>query len=81
MVRAKILHFTAFIFAMVSFEMPSPAGQIETSDSSIVWQAGIDGVEIEWAPDGSFNRIYSRFLLSTGGVPGQEGSFQGTNNS
>ena len=37
------------------------AGQVEETDASIVWQAGIDGVEIEWGPDGSFSRIYSRF--------------------
>jgi len=37
------------------------AGQIEATDTSIVWQAGIDGVEIEWGTDGSFNRIYSRY--------------------
>jgi hypothetical protein len=37
------------------------AGQVEATDASIVWQAGIDGVEIEWGSDGSFSRIYSRF--------------------
>ena len=38
------------------------AGEVTSNtDGTTVWQAGIDGVEIEWAPDGSFNRIYSRF--------------------
>ena len=37
------------------------AGEIQSNDSGTIWQAGIDGVEIEWGPDGSFSRIYSRF--------------------
>lgn len=37
------------------------AGDLKAqADGTTVWQAGIDGVEIEWAPDGSINRIYSR---------------------
>jgi len=37
------------------------AGEIETkADGHTIWQAGIDGVEMEFAPDGSFERIYSR---------------------
>jgi hypothetical protein len=38
------------------------AGDVSTKpDGSTVWQAGVDGVEIEWAADGSFNRIYSLY--------------------
>jgi hypothetical protein len=38
------------------------AGEVkEGADGGAVWQAGIDGVEIEWGSDSSFNRIYSRF--------------------
>ena len=38
------------------------AGEIKRdTDKDVLWQAGIDGVEIEWAPDGTFNRIYSAF--------------------
>ena len=38
------------------------AGKVELdSDNDIVWQAGSEGVEIEWSPDGSFNRVYSTF--------------------
>lgn len=38
------------------------AGELkEGADGGSVWQAGIDGVEIEWGSDNSFNRIYSRF--------------------
>jgi hypothetical protein len=38
------------------------AGEVDTkADGTTVWQAGIDGVEIEWGSDGSFSRIYSRY--------------------
>ncbi len=30
-------------------------------DGSVTWQAGVDGVEIEWNPNGSVKRIYSRY--------------------
>lgn len=50
---------TVTVLAMI---LPASGGEVSlNSDGSTVWQAGIDGVEIEWAPDGSFNRIYSRF--------------------
>ena len=31
------------------------------SDGAVIWQAGIDGVQIEWRADGSVNRISSRY--------------------
>jgi len=31
------------------------------SDGSATWQAGVDGVEIEWNTDGSIKRLYSRY--------------------
>ena len=31
------------------------------SDGGMTWQAGVDGVEIEWNPDNSVKRIYSRY--------------------
>ncbi len=31
------------------------------NDGSVTWQAGVDGVEIEWNADGSVRRIYSRY--------------------
>lgn len=38
------------------------AGEIgKAADKATVWQAGVDGVEIEWGPTGEFNRIYSAF--------------------
>jgi hypothetical protein len=54
-------------FANVSF-----AGEISQTDVGIVWQAGIDGVEIEWATDGLFNRIYSRYSQPVG-IPDRQG--------
>lgn len=30
-------------------------------DGSTTWQAGVDGVEIVWNPDGSIKKIYSRY--------------------
>ena len=31
------------------------------TDKDVIWQAGVDGVEIEWDSDGTFKRIYSMF--------------------
>lgn len=58
--------FARVAFAVVSLAAfgasPSSAGTVDAQpDGSSVWQAGIDGVEIEWGADGSFNRIYSKF--------------------
>jgi hypothetical protein len=36
------------------------AGKLDVG-SGIVWTAGVDGVEIEWSADGSFNRVYSAY--------------------
>jgi hypothetical protein len=33
-------------------------------NKNTVWQAGVDGVEIEWGPDGAFKRIYSSYNQS-----------------
>lgn len=36
------------------------AGEVKPADGGgTTWQAGVDGVEIEWAPDGSLKRISS----------------------
>jgi hypothetical protein len=41
---------------------PSWAGEVTVqNDGSTTWQAGVDGVEIEWNADGSIKRIYSRY--------------------
>jgi hypothetical protein len=33
---------------------------VEEAEGTKVWEAGIDGVRIEWAADGTFNRLFSR---------------------
>lgn len=59
--RSSVIAAFAIIATLAS-TLPSSAGEVTSNpDRTTVWQAGIDGVEIEWAPDGSFNRIYSRF--------------------
>jgi hypothetical protein len=60
------------VFSCVAFANISLAGEIGQTDAGIVWQAGIDGVEIEWAPDGSFNRIYSRYTQPVA-IPDRQG--------
>jgi hypothetical protein len=38
------------------------AGDVAVNaEGAVTWQAGVDGVEIEWNPDGSVKRIYSRY--------------------
>jgi hypothetical protein len=39
------------------------AGDLQTTDASTTWQAGVDGVEIEWSPTGSVKRISSKFSV------------------
>ena len=50
-----------FFFVLLT-GITATAGEVSVnSDGSTIWQAGIDGVEIEWGADGSFNRIYSLY--------------------
>jgi hypothetical protein len=52
--------FAAVMLAFVTHA--AWAGDVVTEqDGGTRWQAGIDGVEIEWAPDGSVKRLYSRY--------------------
>jgi hypothetical protein len=38
------------------------AGEVSNrGDGAVTWQAGVDGVEIEWEPDGTVKRISSRY--------------------
>ncbi len=39
------------------------AGNVTETDGSVTWQAGVDGVEIEWNPSGSVKRISSKFSV------------------
>lgn len=54
-VRKSIIVFAFLIGA-------AHAGEIEQDPSTGTsrWKAGVDGVEIEWAPDGAVQRIYSK---------------------
>ena len=55
----RSMGFAAVLLAFVS--QAAWAGDIvQAQDGGTKWQAGIDGVEIEWAPDGSVKRLYSR---------------------
>lgn len=57
----SIIAASAAVFILTSASS-SLAGEVTSnSDGTTVWQAGVDNVEIEWAPDGSFSRVYSRF--------------------
>jgi hypothetical protein len=56
----------------LAFASVTLAGEIIQTDAGAVWQAGIDGVEIEWNPDGSFNRIYSRYTQPVA-IPDRQG--------
>lgn len=61
--KTKVSIITAAaLMCSLAWQFPSTAGELTSNaDGTTLWQAGIDGVEIEWAPNGSFNRIYSRF--------------------
>jgi len=52
----------ALFAALVLGSVPAIAGSVQDQpDGSTVWQAGVDGVEIEWNSDGSVKRISSRY--------------------
>jgi hypothetical protein len=63
MMASKVITGLAMAIVSMNFAISSSfAGQIEANaDGVTVWQAGIDGPRIEWAPDGSFSRLYSRY--------------------
>lgn len=70
--RSRCLVVLLLLSSCFAFANVSLAGEIKESEAGIVWHAGIDGVEIEWSPDGSFNRIYSRYT-QTVGIPDRQG--------
>ncbi|HZS53856.1 MAG TPA: hypothetical protein VFA65_05600 [Bryobacteraceae bacterium] len=60
--RLAALAFAATLITPLSV---ATAGEVQVAkDNSTTWQAGVDGVEIEWNPNGSVRRVYSRY-----GVP------------
>jgi hypothetical protein len=48
------------VFLSLAMIKVAHAGKLDVG-SEIVWTAGVDGVEIEWGADGSFNRVYSAY--------------------
>lgn len=45
-----------------SHTTPTFGGDVSVQDDgTTTWQAGVDGVEIVWNPDGSIKKIYSRY--------------------
>ncbi len=57
---------------------PAMAGNVSVDrDKDIVWKAGVGGVEIEWAPDGRFNRVYSQKCHPVG-IPDNRGISKAT---
>jgi hypothetical protein len=54
--------FGAIFFALIFGAMPVKAGSVEDqTNENVVWQAGVDGIEVEWNNDGSVRRISSKF--------------------
>lgn len=52
------------------------AGELTTGPANApLWQAGVDGVEIDWTPEGDFDRIYATFY-QTVSVPDRRGISQ-----
>jgi len=61
MTRIHIGFVAAVAFALLCGPAAT-AGTVDANpDGSAVWQAGVDGVEVEWNNDGSVKRISSRF--------------------
>src|ERR671929_944554 len=56
----KRIGLSVILLASVA-QMAWAGDVILDQDGGTRWQAGIDGVEIEWAPDGSVKRLYSRY--------------------
>ena len=60
--RTALCSLVMGVFIVTVLAAPSRARDVVIQeDGSTVWQAGVDGVEIEWNPDGSVKRIYSRW--------------------
>ncbi|MCK1541618.1 hypothetical protein IVB12_06395 [Bradyrhizobium sp. 179] len=62
MFRSNLKFAFAVILLLASSPTIATAGSVaETGNGGAVWQAGVDGVEVEWNGDGSVKRISSRF--------------------
>ena len=71
-IRSRCSVVALLFSSCVAFANVSLAGEIKQTDAGVVWQAGIDNVEIEWGPDGSFNRVYSRYTQPVA-IPDRQG--------
>lgn len=50
----------ALVAGLALFASVTHAGEVKPAEGGgTTWQAGVDGVEIEWAPDGSMRRLSS----------------------
>ena len=58
-----LVRITIFLMLFsICLLQPLMAGEAGVNnDGSVTWQAGVDGVEIDWNPDGSVRRISSRY--------------------
>lgn len=62
MIRFPVELIAALSITLLSSFSSAGAGSVdERSDGATVWQAGIDGVEVEWNANGSVKRISSRY--------------------
>ncbi|WP_143274093.1 hypothetical protein [Bradyrhizobium canariense] len=62
MKRSHVRFVAVVAFAMLCGPTLAAAGSVdEKVDGGTVWQAGVDGVEVEWNGDNSVKRISSRF--------------------
>ncbi len=57
----RLLTFTITLLTCLIIVSVGNAGEAILDDKGgITWQAGVDGIEIEWNQDGSMKRLYSR---------------------
>lgn len=58
--RAWVMALAAIVFA--AFVRPTFGGDASIQgDGTTTWQAGVDGVEVVWSPDGLVKKIHSRY--------------------
>lgn len=57
-----MISYSLIFMCLMCPAFPSLAGDADVhADGGVTWQAGVDGVEIEWHTDGSIKRLYSRY--------------------
>lgn len=72
----KFHYLMVVIMAFVILAAPAWGGEVSVRpDGSTTWQAGIDGVVIEWAPDGSLNAVSSTDIEPVA-FPDREGIYK-----